>query len=308
MKIVGYGLTTIGEADRYMEETLKEFKRLCDETIILVNGYCPKEIELIEKYGFKWVKDGREWGVNQWLIKQDFITNHVAKLNPDWCVCLDMDEVLDKNLTKDWIKQAPLDAYHVFIVDLWNDKEHYKPESCFWNVRIWRWNGEVKFKQKPVHCGLAPEWAYHYHRHAPFILKHYGLMKKEDRTRKVRRYEKYDPKQIHLDPRYYSMLKSDTAKPFDEEKIHNQIAKEVESYNQTKPRIMKEKQPRKFAYVRNQAGFVVDIPIEHLAQTLKQPGMSFVGYEDNMSKEVENLFMEPLPDSLMGEALNEKQS
>ena len=291
-KIIGYGLCGPGESKRYMRQTLDCFKRLCDEVIILCNNCDQAEINLIAEYGFQYRQDRREWGAHQWRIKQDFIERDIKQIanEGDVLVCLDMDEVLSDRLTKEWLMEAPLDAYHVFIVDLWNDPEHFKLESCFWNVRIWKWNGETKFKAKPVHCGLAPEWTYYYHRHAPFILKHYGLMLPEDRARKVKRYEKYDPNAEHLDRRYYDMLKSNTARPFDEEALSNQIAEEVATYKQTKPRSMPIQKKQRFAYVRNPHGAVVDIPEKHLEMTMKRKGFEFIGWADEQQEEIEALF------------------
>lgn len=294
MKIIGYGLTTKGEADRYMERTMQEFSRLCDEVIILCNNASDKEKKLITKYGFKYVEDNRTWGVLQWKIKQDFLENNVSKLvkNRDMLVCLDMDEVFCSHLTKQWIENAELDAYHVFVAELWNDELHYKAESSFWNVRIWRWNGETKWKPKPLHCGLAPEWTYHYHRFAPFVLKHYGLMKKEDRMNKIKRYDKYDPTAQHLEKRYYDMLQSDKATVFDETKVCTKIEKEVKDYRQTKPvgKFVKEKM--RYAYVKNPFDVVLDIPERSLEETLKRKGFSFVAWADDIQKDMEDLFEE----------------
>lgn len=292
-KVIGYGICGPGEAGRYMKETMDCFKRLCDEVIILCNNCDQAELNLIDSYGFKRVNDRREWGTHQWRIKQDFIERDIKQManEGDVLVCLDMDEVLSDRLTKEWLMEAPLDAYHVFIVDLWNDPQHFKLESCFWNVRIWKWNGETKFKAKPVHCGLAPEWAYHYHRHAPFLLLHKGLMAEEDRLRKIKRYEKYDPHAEHLDQKYYDMLKSNTARPFDEEALADQIAEEVATYNQTKPKHSMIKKPKpRFAYVRNPHGETVDIPEKHLNQTLKRKGFEFIGWADEDQEEIEEMF------------------
>lgn len=295
MKIIGYGICGPGEADRRMRETLEEFKRLCDVVVILCNNTNKPEHDLIDEYGFTRISDRREWGKFQWRIKQDFIERDIKKIAEpgDMLVCLDMDEVFDSHLDREWLLSAPLDAYHVFVVDLWNDPEHFKPESCFWNVRIWRWNGETKFKVKPVHCGLAPEWTYLYHRHAPFLLKHYGLMMKEDRDRKLARYAKYDPHAEHLDRKYYDMLKSDSARPFDEEKMHAEIAEEVASYKQTKPKESMNKKPKeRFAYVKNPHGEVIDIPERHLQMTMKRGGFEFIGWADEQDAEVDALFSE----------------
>lgn len=295
MKVIGYGICGPGEARRYMRQTLEEFKRLCDTVVILCNNTDHTEHALIDEYGFTRVSDRREWGRFQWKIKQDFIERDIKRIAEpgDMIVCLDMDEVFDPALTKEWLINAPLDAYRVFVVDLWNDPYHFKMESCFWNVRIWRWNGETKFKVKPVHCGLAPEWAYLYHRHAPFYLLHSGLMLPEDRERKIARYEKYDPHAEHLDRKYYDMLRSNTAKPFDPVKMHEEIAAEVASYNETKPKQdMNNKPKERFAYVKNPHGEVVDIPERHLAMTMKRKGFEFIGWADEQDNEVDALFDE----------------
>lgn len=294
-RIIGYGICGPGEAGRYMRETLEEFKRLCDETIILCNNVGPEEKLLCYEFGFQMVQDNREWGKEQWRIKKDFVDEFVSKLakEGDVMVCLDMDETFDRHLTRDWLLKMPFDAYKVFIVDLWNDPEHYKLESCFWNTRIWRWNGNTEWIVKPVHCGLAPRWAVAYNRYAPFLLIHKGLMLREDRQKKIKRYEKYDPDAKHLAPIYYEMLASDTAKPFDEEAMHATIAKEVETYKQTKPRTKSMAIPRgRFAYVQNPGGVVIDIPEKQLQETLKRKGFVFVGWADDANKEMEELFAE----------------
>lgn len=297
MKVVGYGICGPGEASRYMRETMEEFKRLCDVVVILCNNAGPAEKAMCYEYGFRMVQDNREWGVAQWKIKQDFLQREVSRYvdNGDMVVCLDMDETLDRRLTKQWLLEAPLDAYHVFVVDLWNDPQHFKLASCFWNVRIFRWNGDIEFKKKPVHCGLAPQWTYFYNRFAPFILLHKGLMDPKDRKRKIERYEKYDTNQIHLGHAYYAMLKSDTDEPFDEQSMHDTISAEVATYKQSRPRgpsIYMKKQDERFAYFRNSAGNTVDVPERHVAVTLKQPGMTFVGWADDAAKEIEELFSE----------------
>lgn len=295
MKIIGYGICGPGEAQRYMRQTLEEFKRLCDETIILVNATpkdALKEIEMIEEFGFIWKYDTREWGTNQWKIKQDFLEGDVSKIakDNDMMVCLDMDEVLDKQLNREWILNAELDAYHVFIVNLWN--EGHKAIADFWNVRMWRWNGDTKMHEKALHCGLAPAWAYYYHRFAPFILKHYGLKQQSDRERKIARYDKYDPNAKYKPRSWYNLLKSNTCDPFDEQLLHDTIAKEVATYKQTKPRGRMTNTPKigRFAYVRNAAGNMVDIPERHLAETLKRGGFTFLGWADDAQEEIAKMF------------------
>jgi hypothetical protein len=243
MRVIGYGVCGPGEADRYMEATLKEFGRLCDETVICGNNITEKERKLIEKYGFQLVEDNREWGKNQWRLKEDLVNNHVAKLNPDFLICLDMDEVFDTKFTRESFKDLEKLgwAYSFFIANLWDDG--YNDEWSFWNVRAWKWNGDTRWAQKPLHCGLAPEWTYQSTRYAPYIVKHYGLKEKKDRDRKIQRYAKYDPNAKYIGRAFYDALTRDHSVEFNEDKLHNKVESEVKRYKQEykEPRIMEDK-------------------------------------------------------------------
>lgn len=272
-KIVGYGICGSGEADRYLEATLKEFKRLCDETIIVVNNVSEKEIALIKKYGFHIKEDNREWGLYQSQIKNDLMED-VAKLNPDFLVCLDMDEVFEPEVTKERLLELfnTGDSLYFYIVNLWN--EGWNRRWSFWNVRAWKWSHDTRFLNKPLHCGLAPEWCYYYASYAPHFIKHYGLMKKEDRQRKIERYQKYDPDGKYKDKSYYEALADDKNEPLDEEFIKESIVKEIgvqHKKSKHKPR------ERVYHYVQCPNGKVVDIPHEQLSDTLKRDGFKYVG-------------------------------
>lgn len=265
--IVGYGLTTKGEADRFMKQTLDEFQRLCDYVIICCNNAGEKEKKLIDSYGFKRVDDNREWGKLQWKIKQDFIRDHVAPLKPDWLVCLDMDETFDKNFTKEDIPPLEGKAFYFYIVNLRDDG--YAPDMCFWNVRLWKWNGDIEWEQKPQRCGIAPKWAYMFGNYAPFIVKHYGLQSPEDRQKKLERKEKYDPDARYIPQQYYSNVNKSHVIPFDEDAVHQEVQSEVAHYKQ-KDKTYYMPQAREFYYVKRlKDGVILDIPANHLEQTLK---------------------------------------
>ena len=176
MHIVGYGIC--GPNEKRLEQTLNCFRQLCDETIILGNNLTEDDKEKLKE--FTVIEDNREWGKNQHIIKEEFVKNHVAKLNPDWTLCLDMDETLEvtRETLEKWASKGQ--AWYTYVVNLWNDG--YRSDWSFWNVRFWGWEwkdklGEAffKFENRPLHCGLAPKWCYHLNLHAPMMLLHYGL-------------------------------------------------------------------------------------------------------------------------------------
>lgn len=267
MKIVGYGVCG-KEADRYLEATLKEFKRLCDEVIIVLNNATDKEKELIESYGLKTKIDNREWGIHQHHIKQDLMED-VKLMNPTYCVCLDMDEVFDPEMTREkLVDQFQYgDALYFYIVNLWN--EGWNRKWSFWNIRAWKWSGDTRFENKPLHCGLAPAWCYRMNnRHIPLFVKHYGLKKKEDRQAKIERYQKYDPRAKYKSKDYYDALASDSFEPLDEEMIRQAIIKEIGI--QSRKRVEVTKPHSKYVYVKSPDGRVVDIPAKDLEETLSR--------------------------------------
>lgn len=234
-KIVGMGVCGPNEADRYLKNTLEEFKRLCDDVIICCNNAGEKEKKMIKEYDFWQYDDSREWGKLQYALKTDLL-KRVAKLKPDWILPLDMDEIPDKNFTREAAEElahkGPM-SYYFAVINLWNDEDHYRHDLSFWNIRYFRFLPEygLEFERKNLHCGLAPSIFYKYGAHAPYILKHYGLMLPEERAEKVERYDKYDPNAKWIARQYYENLKTNgNVGPFDEDKMHERIVRDVQTY------------------------------------------------------------------------------
>lgn len=224
--VIGYGICAGGESRRYLRKTLDEFKRLCDHTVIIGNNLTGEDRVMINEYGFELLEDNRVWGQEQNRMKQDLMY-WIARYNPQYCVALDMDEVFDPTMSKgDIIKWLDIhNSLYFYIVNLWNTG--WNRRWSFWNVRAWKWNGDTKIFNKPLHCGLAPEWCYYYAGYAPFFVKHYGLRNKSDRQKKIERYEKFDPTAKYKDKSYYEALKSDECEPLDEGFIRESIKKEI---------------------------------------------------------------------------------
>lgn len=276
-RIIGYGICGGGEADRYLKATLNNFKELCDETIILGNNLTDKERKLIKEYKFHLVEDDREWGKNQHIIKEEFLKDHVAKLNPVFTVCLDMDEVLKVNreTLEEWADKGQ--AWFVYIVNLW--EEGYRSDWSFWNVRFWGWEwkdklGEAffKFENRPLHCGLAPKWCYHLQLHAPMLLEHYGLKEKESRNSKIKRYEKYDPNQVYRAKSYYDALKSDEHEPYDLEAIQKQLDEHIDDIKQplNKELPIRNTNKKEYMVLREADGFTFTVAENLIHTQLKQ--------------------------------------
>lgn len=292
-RVIGYGLC--GPDEKYLEQTLKEFERLCDETIILLNRAGEKEKALIEEYGFKTVVDNREWGKLQWQIKEDFLRNHVSKLEPEVCICLDMDEVFDKEFTRETIEEyakTQWKSFYFFFRNLWDDG--YNPTLNFENIRMWKWSYDLHFPRKNVHCGLAPEWVWYHGYRLPYIVRHYGLKDKTTREKKVKRYEKYDPNNPEMNNQYYRKISLDTkATPYNHEEQRAEVKAFIEKYRQTTPpKKMNEKE--EIAYIElKQNGAVVPVPKKKLDLYLKQ-GHIYKGDHKDIMDDLDDILNEPV--------------
>lgn len=231
MKIAGLAVVGHGEADRYLARTLDTFARLCDDVVIAGNCTDKKTERLIKDYGFWFYRDDREWGRLQYAIKTDLLKK-IGRLKPDWVLPLDADEILIPSLTRETLESLTKNAIgcYFYIVNHWNDEAHYMQGLSFWNIRFFAYLPDrgLAYAKRPLHCGLAPPYAYYEGRYVPHIVRHFGLMKKSDRMAKVERYAKYDPEAKWKGKAYYDALKADgEGSEYHEEEIMQKVEEEV---------------------------------------------------------------------------------
>ena len=245
MRIVGIGV--VGPDEKYLENTLKEFQRLCDNVLIATNNADEKTKELIERYGFEQYEDNREWGIYQPAIKTTLLTN-AGKFNPDWIIALDADEIFAPEFTRaeaERLAQTDEIAWYFLIVNLYNDEKHFAHSAGiqrFWNIRFYKYLPEygLQFQRKSLHCGLGTPLAYRYGWHAPYYVLHYGLMLPEDRARKIERYRKYDPNRKFKAGAYYDELGQElTMHPFDPEGLLRKLQASTDCKPRKRPPLPK---------------------------------------------------------------------
>lgn len=233
MKIVGQMVVGPGEADRWLDLSLKEFARLCDDAVVVTCNATEKEKKLIKSYGFWTYEDNREWGRFQPAIKTTLL-KRIQGLLPGYILVLDADETvptLDRNAFEQLASKRT--SLNLYVVNLWNDEEHYSRSLSFWNVRGYNPNAspDTQFLRKPLHCGNAPPFYYNQsakESYVPHILLHRGLMLPDDRRRKIERYRTYDPNAIHKGQQYYDALALDgTGTAYDQKAIIEKLTAEI---------------------------------------------------------------------------------
>ena len=280
MRAIGFMVCGPGEADRYLEGSLKEFARLCDDVLIACNNTDEKTEQLIREYGFSFYRDDREWGRFQPNIKTKLLKTIGRTLQPDWILPLDADEQYGTMFNRVDVEQfadTEALAFYFYIVNLWNDENHYRKNISFWNIRAFKYDrkwGE-NYLQRNVHCGLAPPYAYRYGRHAGHLVRHYGLMERKDRLNKVERYEKYDPNRDKVGiGGWYDALASDTSgSEFIEADVQAKVEDEVRRMNQNlnKKFMGKRAEERVYVYLRDRSsGREFEVPKSKLNKYIKR--------------------------------------
>lgn len=245
MKIVGIGV--VGPHEKYIKKTLEEFKRLCDDVMLVTNNADEDTKSLIKSYGFHQYEDNRIWGIHQPDIKTALL-EACSALQPDWIIALDMDEVFAPEFTRqeaERLASVGEISYYFMIVNLYNDEQHFahgKGIQRFWNIRYYKYMPEhgLQFLRKNLHCGLGPPITYNYGWHAPYYVLHYGLMDKDDRLRKQARYREFDPNKRYKAGEYYDELGMDLPmREFDAPGLLRKLAESPETKIRTMPKLPK---------------------------------------------------------------------
>lgn len=276
-----------GEADRYLEQVLQRTLPLVDWMLVCLNNGTDKERALLNKYSVPFVEDSREWGKEQWVIKEHFYKKHILPKNPDWLICIDADEILDLRITKDTLVSLQGRgeiAYEFLCVQLWDKEDRARVDGGwggFYNVRYFKNLPDVepRWVKSPLHCGLAPEYAYKWRATAEYAFIHYGYLKAEDRIRKAERYKKYDPNGVMMTRDFYWRIEhSEVGEYVSVEKLLNNIHYRAKQPNQQKLDAMAEakKKQERILYVRNKHGIVYSMK-ESLAREALKRGLELVG-------------------------------
>lgn len=292
--IWAYLIVGKGEADRYLEEVLNQL--WVDKIAICLNNVDDKTRKLCQQKGHLVIEDDREWGKNQWRIKEDFL-KQIPLQNGDWVWCLDSDEIFDKRFTRERAEELMSSqtdiSYQFWCIQLWDDENHWRPDMSFPNVRFWKYIPEfpMHWHPTPLHCGLAPEYAYKFPTDSGMIFKHYGLMTQEERDRRIARYDKYDPSEKYKAPSWYKGLKHGTYKPkpfYENDQFYAMLMDNNVILNHRKklPKIIMKK--REIYLFKNKHGKVVEAVGEvQFEQFKKTAGMIYLQDLKHSSGDVE---------------------
>lgn len=191
---------------RFIAESLASVAPLCartvvfddrsaDDTVAIARSAGP-QVEVIES-PFDGLDEARD---------KNFVLSHLRRLDPDWVLWIDGDEVLERrgpDALRALVSRAgAASVFTLRIAYLWDTVDRVRIDGIFGRFRrasLFRLRGQPARAQfRPtrgvnLHCGNVPAGLRGGVRHAAVRLKHYGYLSPEERRRKYEWYTQVDP-------------------------------------------------------------------------------------------------------------------
>lgn len=194
------------EENRYLRETLENVIRYADQVLIIDDASTDNTVELCKQI----LKDvPHKILINETsMFKEEYKLRQLQwketlKMNPDWILFLDADEIFEEKMveySKNLMNNDAVDLYCFRLFDMWN-KESYRDDQ-YWDAHtrhmpfLMRFQPKFKYKFRNTnqHCGRMPKNVYDLdYANIDIRVKHYGWAREEDRIRKYQRYMELDP-------------------------------------------------------------------------------------------------------------------
>jgi glycosyltransferase involved in cell wall biosynthesis len=127
-----------------------------------------------------------------------------AKVNPDWILNLDADEIFEKKFANEvgnLLRDNEVDVYKFRLYDMWD--EWFYRDDPYWGAHRsytpflvrYKLGVEYIWKNTPQHCGRFPLTIFEFpcQKQSDLKLRHYGWATLERRKAKAERYARLDP-------------------------------------------------------------------------------------------------------------------
>ncbi|MGE4282726.1 MAG: glycosyltransferase [Clostridia bacterium] len=198
------------EEGRYLNRTLNSLKAHIDEAVIIDDGSTDNTIqicqEILQGIPLHIIKNEKSMFASEVELRKKQ-WNETIKVDPDWILNLDADEILEDSFwdnAQKLINKKNHDFYCFRLYDMWNET-HYR-EDKYWNAHSiyrpffmrYQPNFNYIWNETPQHCGRFPINTFSFPKAiSEFRVKHFGWATQADRDKKYSRYHLLDPDAIY---------------------------------------------------------------------------------------------------------------
>ncbi len=244
------GMLRVRNEGRWIAEVLESIRPLCDRVFVMDDHSTDNTVEICKRFAPQVIVTPSPFdGLNESRDKNWLYDQIMQFCEPQWILCIDGDEVLEKNgpdiireachpvdIIERRTKPTSADSFRLKIAFMWNGRDQVRVDRIyddFWRPSLFRpfipdpdkpddlkVVEEFRFKSTPfgrhingdqpnLHCSTVPQRRIHGAKIIPVRLKHYGYMWREDRVRKLDYMNAIDWKN-HSEDGYRHMCQGDT--------------------------------------------------------------------------------------------------
>lgn len=186
---------------------LKHMQKFCDGIVVCDCKSTDNSVEIAKKFTSHILHEPNDF--KRELFTKQKMLEYTLKLNPDWIVWLDADEVFDREGELGEIRRLcaygdknGIDGFSFKEYNLWKSKEKYRVDELFakaWFVRLWKNNGFLKFNlREGLHNRGYPLGIRNIKRSNIKVI-HYGFSTPEFIEEKYQRYKTHGQQGFYLE-------------------------------------------------------------------------------------------------------------
>lgn len=221
---------------RWIAEVIDSVLPLCERVFVMDDHSTDNTAEICARYGAVKVLPSQFAGFDEARDKNWLFAQMLQEIRPDWVLCIDGDEVLEKNgpeIIRESCETGTHEAHALKIVFLWNDpntarvdrvydyfhrpslfKPFYGDREIEKELNSWLstpFGHSANGESPNLHCSSVPQRRLHNHGKCPARLKHYGYMDRQKRVEKLDFYTSIDWKNAAEDS-YRHMCQADNVR------------------------------------------------------------------------------------------------
>lgn len=217
------GMMRIKNEARRIAEVIESILPLCEKVFILDDHSGDETIAICRRFPQVAVFPSPFSGLNESRDKNWLYDQIIAECQPDWILCIDGDEVLERRgpgIIRETVAADPArNAFALQIAYIWDTEQTVRTDRIygdFWRPSLFRpyvedpdvpdtrtMLAEFRFMATPfgrqrgndqpnLHCSSVPQRFIHGRGLCPARLKHYGYLDREDRIGKLDYYTSID--------------------------------------------------------------------------------------------------------------------
>lgn len=182
-----------------LERCLRHMDRFCDDILACDNGSTDDSLQVARRFTSNIIIAPDEFG-RELYVKQQML-EAALRLDPDWLVWLDPDEVFDRSGELGGLRalcrygdRRDIDAFQFRYYNLWKSFDRYRTDEAWfenWQPKLWRNTGRLAFDvreglhhdQFPSHMGRI--------RNTTTKLIHYGFSTDAIVSQKYENYKRH---------------------------------------------------------------------------------------------------------------------